>query len=115
MEKRHMRADRKAAAIAYRERKVVSGIFTVRCLVAGRCWVGQAPDLSTIWNRNSFMLRHGTHPNRDLQSVWTACNGDGFVFEEVDRLDDKAAALGRDRLLKARLIHWAAQLDAGLI
>ena len=107
-----MRMDRKAAAIAYRERKVVSGIFTVRCSATGRCWVGQAPDLATIWNRISFTLRYGTHPNRDLQLAWTAWNGEGFVFEEVERLDDEAVALGRDRLLKARLGHWVAQLDA---
>ena len=108
-----MPVDRKAAAIAYRERKVVSGIFAVRCLSAGRRWVGQAPDLSTIWNRMFFTLRHGTHPDRDLQSVWKLRNGDGFVFEEVERLDDEAATQqGRDRLLKARLTYWATQLDA---
>ncbi|MGI4747763.1 MAG: GIY-YIG nuclease family protein [Janthinobacterium lividum] len=107
-----MKTDRKAVLIAYRERKIASGIFTVRCSAAERCWVGQAPDLSTIWNRISFTLRHGTHPDRELQSVWIARNGDGFLFEEVERLDDEALVMGRDRSLRARLAYWAVTLGA---
>ena len=110
-----METDRKAVLVAYRERKIASGIFTVRCPAIGRCWVGQAPDLSTIWNRISFMLRHGTHPDRELQSAWIARNGDGFLFEEVERLDDEALVTGRDRSLRARLAHWSAALGANAI
>ena len=43
--------DRKVAVAAYRERKVVAGIYLVRCLATGERWVGQAPDLSTIQNQ----------------------------------------------------------------
>jgi hypothetical protein len=71
--------DRKAIVAAYKERKVVSGIYAVRCPAAGLCWVGQAPDLSTIWRRLSFTLRYGSHPNRALQSAWSDQRGEGSI------------------------------------
>jgi hypothetical protein len=106
------RTDRKAALTAYRERKIAAGIFAIRCEALDLRWVGKAPDLSTIWNRMAFTLRRGAHPRRDLQEAWTAQGGNGFVFEELERLDDDTPAMSRDRILKARLAHWTAELRA---
>jgi len=104
--------DRKAAAAAYKERKVAPGVYVIRCPAAGLCWVGQAQDLSTIWTRMSFTLRHGSHPNRRLQSLWSERGGDGFFYEELERLDEKSLGVGQDRALKERLAHWASALSA---
>ena len=104
--------DRKAAVAAYKERKVVTGIYLVRCGATGECWAGQAPDLSTIQNRIWFTLRHGSHRQRSLQAAWNT-NGEGaFSFGEIERLDEKALEAGRERVLKARLAHWCAELGA---
>ena len=51
---------RKAAVAAYKERKVETGIYAVRCTASDQVWVGIAPDLSTIQNRLWFTLRQGT-------------------------------------------------------
>lgn len=104
--------DRRAVVAAYKERKVVAGIYLVRCLASGECWAGQAPDLSTIQNRVWFTLRHGSHRGRSLQAAWTARGESAFVFEEIERLDDKALEAGRERVMKARLVHWCAELGA---
>jgi hypothetical protein len=107
--------DRKAAAAAYKERKVVSGVYAVRCSAMGLCWVGQAPDLSTIWSRVSFTLRHGSHPNRLLQSAWSDRRGEGFEYQELERLDEETAAAFRDRALRERVAHWIDALAAAKI
>jgi hypothetical protein len=104
--------DRKAALAAYKERKVVAGIYLLRCLATGQRWAGQAPDLSTIRNRVWFMLRHGSHRGRSLQAAWNANGEDAFTFEELERLDEKALEAGRERVMKARLAHWCAELGA---
>ena len=104
--------DRKAAVAAYRERKVLAGIYLVRCLVTGERWAGQAPDLSTIRNRVWFTLRHGDHRGRSLQTAWTRHGEAAFAFEELERLDEKALEAGRERVMKARLAHWCAELGA---
>ena len=104
--------DRKAAVAAYKERKVVAGIYLVRCGATGECWAGQAPDLSTIQNRVWFTLRHGSHRGRSLQAAWDAHGEAAFAFEQVERLDEKALEAGRERVMKARLAHWCAELGA---
>ena len=40
---------------------------------------------------------------------------DGFVLEEIERLDDEALAYVRDRVLKERLAHWCAVRNAEVI
>lgn len=104
--------DRRAAVAAYRERKVVAGIYLVRCRASGELWAGQAPDLSTIRNRVWFTLRHGGHRQRGLQGAWNAHGEAAFAFEEIERLDEKALEAGRERVMKARLAHWCAELGA---
>jgi hypothetical protein len=65
-----MRGDeKKAAIVAYKERKSVAGIYSVRCKTSGKVWVGQSPNLDSIRNRIWFMLRLGSHRNRSLQSA----------------------------------------------
>lgn len=106
---------RKVAIAAYKERKVAAGIYVVDCMALDRQWVGQAADLSTIWNRLSFELRHGGNRCRTLQAAWTAHGPETFVFREVERLDDEAVAYVRNRALKERLAHWRDTLKAEAI
>ena len=53
---------RKAAIAAYKERKVVAGIYAVRCSATGQCWAGAAPDLSTVETRLSALRPECTGP-----------------------------------------------------
>lgn len=104
--------EKKAAIAAYKERKVVGGIYAVRCRATDRRWVGRAPDLSTIQNRLWFALRLGTSPHRTLQVAWREHGGDAFVLEELERLDEEESAFIRDRTAKERHAHWCAALEA---
>ena len=104
--------DRRAAVAAYKERKVVAGIYLVSCLATGERWAGQAPDLSTIQNRVWFTLRHGSHRQRSLQAAWNAHGPEAFRFEALERLEDEDIAYVLDRVLKERLAHWQARLGA---
>lgn len=107
--------ERKAAVAAYKERKVAAGIYAIRCVPCGACWVGRAPNLEKVQNRVWFTLRHGGHTHRDLQAAWQVHGSDAFTFEIVEQIDDEEAAYLRERILKERLIHWAAELKAEAI
>jgi hypothetical protein len=109
-----MIADRKAALERYKDRKVEAGVYKLSCLASGACWVGRAPDLSTIGNRIWFTLRHGGHSNKALQAAWNAHGADAIAFEIVEALEHKPedSAYMRDRALKARLEHWREALNA---
>ena len=107
-----MKLDRKAAIAAYKERKSVPGIFAVRCAATGQAWVGQTPDLTTVGNRIWFALRQDCSRNRSLQSAWNAQAGEGFVLEELERLDDEDRGYVLDADVKARLAFWRLELGA---
>lgn len=109
------REDRKAAVAAYKERKSAAGIYAIRCLATGQCWVGRAANLETVQNRLWFTLRQGGHPHRGLQATWAARGADSFAFEAIERLEEEDLAYIRDRLLKDRLAHWRAILQAEAI
>lgn len=107
--------DRKAAIAACKDRKVAAGIYAVRCAATGRTWVGRAPNLDAIRNRLWFALGTGGHPNRDLQQAWSAQAGRGFTLEPLERLAGDEAPSHRDAVLKRRLAHWRAALDAAAV
>jgi hypothetical protein len=105
-------SDRKAAIAAYKEQKAAAGIYAVRCAPSGQCWVGRAPNLSTIQNRIWFGLRQGGDPHRSLQAAWKAHGPEAFTFEVVERLEDEDSAYIRDKTLKERFDHWVKELGA---
>jgi hypothetical protein len=105
-------AARKAAVAAYKERKVIAGVYAVRCAPTGQCWVGRTPNLGAVQNRLWFTLRHGGYPQRALQAAWRDYGAEAFAFEELERLDDEMLADLGDRGLKDRLAHWRETLDA---
>ncbi|MDB5377042.1 MAG: hypothetical protein JWR00_1488 [Rubritepida sp.] len=106
------REHRKAVVAAYKERKVATGVYIVRCPATGQQWVGSAPDLATIWNRLSFTLRQGSDPHRSLQSAWREQGADGFAFAVLERVDVDEISYGRERALRARVEHWCEALHA---
>ena len=107
-----MTSDRKAAIAAYKERKIVAGVFVIRCEASSETWVGQAPNLEKIQNRIWFTLRQGSHTCRTLQAAWTAHGPDSLTFWECERLEEEETPYIRDALLKERALHWRSQLNA---
>jgi hypothetical protein len=103
---------RKLAIADYRKRMSVAGIYAVRCAATGEVWVGQALDLDKIQNPVWFTLRTGNHSNPDLQRAWSTDGKAGLSFEILERLEAEELAYVRDTLLKERLAHWRAALNA---
>jgi len=103
--------DRKAAAAAWKERKMAAGIYAFRG-PDGMVWVGATPTLGAVENRLRFTLRTGSCPVAGLARAWEAASGEGFGFEVLETLDPELLPMARERLLKARLAHWRAELGA---
>jgi len=105
-------SDRKAAIAAYKERKIVAGVFVIRCEASSETWVGQTPNLEKIQNRIWFTLRQGSHTCRTLQAAWIAHGPDSLTFGECEQLEEEETPYIRDVLLKERALHWRSQLNA---
>lgn len=103
---------RREAIAAYKERTIIPGIYAVRCVATGACWVGRAPDLSTIQNRLWFTLRLGSSPHRALQQAWRQNGAESFSFERVEELDAEELGFALDRVMGERHDHWCEQFAA---
>lgn len=107
--------DRKQAIAEYKKRESVAGVFAIRCRATGEVWVGQALDLEKIQNRIWFTLRMGSHRNAELQRAWAAHGADNLSLDTLERIEDEELAYVRDALLKERVAHWRAQLNASAV
>src|SRR5919199_3169221 len=97
------RADRKAAAAAWKERKATAGVYALRCTASGECWVGRASDLEAVEKRLLFSVKMATTPHRTLQAAARAHGGAAFAFERLELFEDEEAGPElRDALLKKR-------------
>lgn len=104
---------RKALLRQYKERKVESGIYAVRCAASGEVWVGATPDLATRRNGVWFSLRLGSHRDPALQEAWRAHGEAAFDFERLEVVDTEGLdPFGRASRLKDRRAHWIAALSA---
>jgi hypothetical protein len=108
---------RKAAVAAYKERKVVGGVYAVRCEASGETWVGHWPNIETIQTRLWFTLRQGTHPRKGLLEAWRHYGEAQFSFEVLERLEleDETSSYIRDSALKDLTSHWREKLKANPI
>ncbi len=106
--------ERRAAIAAYKERKREAGIYAVRCLPTGMCWVGKTPDIAAVRNRLWFSLGQRKDPRPALQAAWTGHGAEAMAFEVLERIEEKETetALLRERRLKERFAFWCDKLGA---
>jgi hypothetical protein len=110
-----MTQDRKAAIVAYKERKATPGIYLIRCTASGEAWVGSAPDLATIQNRHWFSLRQGGHTQPSLQQAWARHGEAAFGFEIVEAFAEPDSAPVSHSALRDHVRAWALRLQARAI
>ncbi|MBB4199530.1 hypothetical protein CCR94_01270 [Rhodoblastus sphagnicola] len=106
---------RKAAIAAYKERKVVGGVYLVRCDASGEVWVGQWTNIETIQARLWFTLRHGASPKKDLLEAWRRHGESHFSFEILEKVDEETSSHFLAAILKERASYWRAKLGANSI
>lgn len=104
------KAQRRAAAAAYKEQPTAAGVYAVRC--GPGVWVGATPTLDTLENRMRFALRMGGWHNRALQTAFVASGEAGFSFEPLERAPADQGEVGRKSWLAGRAAHWREVLGA---
>ncbi|MDF2680195.1 MAG: transcriptional regulator [Brevibacillus sp.] len=72
----------------YKEAKTEAGVYQIRNTQNGKVWIDGTMNLKTM-NGKQFMLKHGSHTSKDLQSEWDQYGEDAFVFEVLEVLEKK--------------------------
>ena len=73
----------------YKERVKPAGIFQVKNMANGKVLLGSSLNLEGPLNRHKFMLKIGSHPNKDLQKDWDEFGPEQFVFEILEEVQIK--------------------------
>ena len=104
---------RREIANAYKEKKVVQGVFAVRCAPTGETWLGLSRNLPAQQNSIWFSLRVGSHRNKAMQAAWKEHGEAAFELSTIELVDtDDLTPYMIDARLKERLRHWLGAMDA---
>ena len=66
-----------------------SGIYQIKNLENGKLYIGSAVDFKRRKRQHFFNLRHNKHKNSHLQNAWNKYGEEKFVFEIIERIEDK--------------------------
>jgi hypothetical protein len=104
---------RREIANAYKEKKVAQGVFAVRCAPTGETWLGLSRNLDAQQNSIWFSLRMGSNSNKPMQAAWKTHGEAAFELSIVEAVDTEGLSPYLSQtLLKDRLKHWLAEMDA---
>jgi hypothetical protein len=62
------------------------GVFVIRNLRDGKCFLAATSDLKGTMNGARFRLESGRHPCQELLEAWQTAGPEAFSFEIVDHL-----------------------------
>lgn len=89
---------RKELQETYRLRCPEAGIVALVCAPTGQMFLSKARDIPAYLNGCLFRLESGSHPNRELQSLWREHGSNAFKQHTLATLeyDDPAADIDDD-------------------
>lgn len=73
----------------YMERVKPAGIYQVKNLANGKMFLGSSFNLEGPLNRHKFMLKIGSHTNKELQKDWNELGADQFTFDILEEVNIK--------------------------
>ena len=80
------RARKKELQEQYKQMKPDMGIFAIRNLENGKCWLAVSQNLKGAVNSALFQLNFGSFRVRDLQRDWTALGASRFSVDILETL-----------------------------
>jgi len=97
----------------YKEAHPPMGVYAIRNLATGQCYVQASMNVEAAMNRDRFELGFKGHRNLELQRDWLAHGADHFRFEVLDLLKKRVdPAFDYKSELASTLALWREELQA---
>lgn len=74
------------------------GIYKIRNVTDGRCYIGRSQDLERRWHAHKLHLAGGRHSNQHLQAAWDKYGEYHFVFEIIEEVTDVSSLEQREQV-----------------
>lgn len=81
------KARKKELIEAYKNRCPEMGVIALRCRETGESFLGASKDVAADFNSARAKLELGSHPNKQLSSLWERYGEDGFDFVVLESLE----------------------------
>ncbi len=78
---------RKALGKAFKERKLVGGVYTITNTANGKYIVGHTANLASIKNRFQFAVTTGSAVDPKLRQDWAEYGGQAFRLDVLEELE----------------------------
>ena len=103
---------KKEAINNFKERKPALGIYSIRCTVTERVWVGASKNLPATKNGTWFALRNEVYRDKLLQDEWNTHGEPAFAYDVLETLADDVHAMAVNDLLSEKKKDWMSRLNA---
>ncbi len=106
--------DRKTLINAYKQRKIIGGVFKVISTANGRYLLDSAADLQARQNAFNFSISTNNLFDYKMRKDWQEFGAAAFTFEVLDSLEKKETQSQEQFIddLKTLEQIWAEKLDA---
>ena len=86
-----MNAQKKELIAAYKERKVVGGVYAIKNTLSGRRMIEATTDMCGSKNRFDFAQRNNLCVNKKIEAEWKKLGAGSFAFEVLEELEKEPA------------------------
>ena len=80
-------SERKALSKAYRERRMLGGVYTITNRASGQYLLDHAADLASVRNRFAFAVTTNSAMHPKLRADWDALGADSFALDVREELE----------------------------
>ncbi len=80
---------RKELLEAYKEIKIMMGVFQITNTQNGKIYLDTSPNLKNQWLTVRMQLDMGRHMNGALQADWNALGPDAFAYKVLEEKENK--------------------------
>ncbi|MEA4988163.1 MAG: GIY-YIG nuclease family protein [Anaerovorax sp.] len=111
------RQSRKEKIEAYKQRKVIGGIYLIKNTVNGKSLLQSSTDLAGSKNRFEFSCHTGSCMIYKLKKDWEEFGKDVFVFEVLEELVKKETQTPKEFSEDIKTLEeiWMEKLDSGIL
>lgn len=106
--------NRKELVQAYKERKIIGGVYAIKNTINGKMLLESAADLQGNKNRFEFSQKTDSCINIKLQKDWKELGGKAFVFDILETLEKKDTQTLKEFSDDIQVLEemWAEKIDS---
>ncbi len=90
------KSSRKALKEQYQNRKIVGGVYCIKCKDRDEVWFRATEDMQGAKNRFQFFVSTDSCPEPSMMDAWKESGASGFSFEVIEEIERNETQTDRE-------------------